>query len=342
MAKASYRAAIIGCGRIASTFARDKKRKGIVTHAQAYLANPRMDLVAASDVDEERLREFGSDWRVKNLYTDYREMLRKEKIDIVSVSVPTSLHYQICRDAVRAGVRAIFCEKPMMASLREADKFKKEVPLDQIVFAVNHSRRWDAFEQKIAAVIRSGEIGTIQTLDAYYTAGIANSGSHLLDLIFMLTGETAVSVQAFPPRVPAKDPTVDVVLGMKSGFRCYLHALQVQNYLMFEVDIYGTLGRIRITNSGFSVESWAAKPHRVFSGYRELVRIKSSFGEAYRNVLPNAVADLVKALDKKQKVQSGFREGAQTLEVISAVHASLKNKNSEIRLPLKIRSIDIG
>lgn len=58
------RAGIVGCGRIGSEFDDDPKRKTVSTHAGAYSASSDIKLVAASDLDEERLRKCGKRWGI--------------------------------------------------------------------------------------------------------------------------------------------------------------------------------------------------------------------------------------------------------------------------------------
>ena len=92
MKSTHYKAAIVGCGRIASMFAQDKRRRGVVTHAQAYQRHPRTVLVAACDLDAQRLSAFGEQWKVKSLYTDFETMLRKERPDLLSVCTWNTTH----------------------------------------------------------------------------------------------------------------------------------------------------------------------------------------------------------------------------------------------------------
>ena len=93
-----YRAAVIGCGRIGSEFDDDPKRKTISTHAGAYSAVDEIKLVAASDLNEQKLMRCGKRWRITSLYTDYREMLKKESLDIISICTWNSTHLEIVKN----------------------------------------------------------------------------------------------------------------------------------------------------------------------------------------------------------------------------------------------------
>ena len=69
-----YRAGIIGCGRIASTIEDEFQSKPMTTllpytHAGSYMEVPEIDLISASDISEERLKNFSERWSVNAIYT---------------------------------------------------------------------------------------------------------------------------------------------------------------------------------------------------------------------------------------------------------------------------------
>ena len=96
-----YSAAIIGCGMIAGGYDELSGFQHAYTHAGAYARHPRFTLAAASDTRVERLHEFQQIWKVPRTYEDYGELLRRERVDVLSVCVPDHLHYQVIQDALR-------------------------------------------------------------------------------------------------------------------------------------------------------------------------------------------------------------------------------------------------
>ena len=107
------RAAVIGCGRIGCGFDDDPNRTQVSTHAGAYQRTADVDLVAFADLDPAKLEKYGDKFGVAGRYEDYRRLLRQEKPDLVSICTWSGSHGDILRDAADAGVRGIFCEKPM-------------------------------------------------------------------------------------------------------------------------------------------------------------------------------------------------------------------------------------
>ena len=71
--KTVYRVGIIGCGGISHM------------HTTWYLAEPRTEVIAISDIDEDRLKAYGKQYNIEQTYTNYIEMLETADLDIVSV-----------------------------------------------------------------------------------------------------------------------------------------------------------------------------------------------------------------------------------------------------------------
>jgi len=339
VAKPKYRAAIIGCGRIASLFADDKKRRGVVTHAQAYRAHPKTELIAACDLDRKRLTHFGRRWNVKALYDDLDAMMKKERPDLLSVCTGNSNHEAIVRQAVRRGVKGIICEKPISDSLEAADRMirlcrKKNVPL-----LVNYSRRYNELHHRLRAILAGGGLGDIQTVSCYYTAGVMNTGTHLFDILRFFFGDVSW-VCSHPDKIlKAPDPTFDVYLYFKKGFGCTISTLDVAHYMQFEIDIYGTRGRIRIEDSGMRAQFWGTTAHQVYSGYKTLEPRKVVTAGFSHNFLA-MIDNLVAACEGKQKPYCSGEDGRAAFEIAAAAHLSLRT-GKKVKLPLKNKKMKL-
>ena len=82
-------------------------------HAEAYTLVPDTQLVAAADIDPDKLDLFCERWSIPQRYRSYEEMLAQADVDIVSVVTLDNLHGPATIAAAEAGARGIFCEKPM-------------------------------------------------------------------------------------------------------------------------------------------------------------------------------------------------------------------------------------
>ena len=133
MTNSLYRVGIVGATWIAvrktpdppPPFDKDIGDAISISHASTLAAMPNLELVAVCDLLPELLDDFKTTWADElpdaNTYTDHREMLAAEKLDILVVATSDNRHADIVVDGAEAGVRGILCEKPLATSLEDAD-----------------------------------------------------------------------------------------------------------------------------------------------------------------------------------------------------------------------------
>jgi len=338
--KVKYKAAVIGCGRIGCGFDDDPKRKNIATHAKAYQILPNTELVALCDIDEKKLEEYGKKFNV-NTYLDYKELFSTEKIDILSICTLNFTHLPIIEEGLRRkeqmGLKAIFCEKPIADSLGNAQKIIDLCEKNKVLLIIDHQRRFDPFHNNVRDYIRSGKLGKIQQATFYYSAGISNTGTHVFDLLRFFLGEVDW-VSAFKSEIISpneSDPNLDGFVKFKNGGICSLQACSVKDYMLFELDILGTKGRIKILNSGFRCEYYSIKESEYYSGYLDLQQDNIPFQfDTPRDYMINAIKHIVSCINEGKQPLSVGDDGKKALELITAFHLSANEKGKKIYLPL--------
>ena len=204
------RIGFIGCGGMA-------RHHGRVFVGQV----PDAQIVALCDTSKQSLESFVGDVfkntkeRPKN-YSDYKQMLKKEKLDGVIIVSPHTIHGAQILDSLAAGVH-VLVEKPMVTSVLEAHKViaaqKKTGLTVSISFQGVHSREF-AYIRKI---IREGQLGKINLISAVVTqnwqkplqgswrldpklsgGGQAyDSGAHMFSAILNLSGLWPEEIFAF-------------------------------------------------------------------------------------------------------------------------------------------------
>ena len=182
-----FKSAIIGCGNIAGGYDSEIPANWSLTHAGAYKLCPGTELIAAADTNVESLKNFGEKWKIDKLYIDYRKMLEVENIDILSLCLPTSEHYNAFQLVCEKDIPAIFCEKPLSYDLKEAEEMV-EMSRGRVV-SVNYFRRWNSTLSQVREEIRRGDYGRVINGTSRYTKGIFVNGSHIVDLIRWFLGE---------------------------------------------------------------------------------------------------------------------------------------------------------
>lgn len=108
-------------------------------HAQKYAALEDVDLVGVVDVNEERRNNVAAECECTG-YADYQELLKE--IDVASIVVPTTCHYDVAKDCIEAGVD-ILLEKPMTVTLEEADDLIKRAENKGTIIQVGHLERFN-------------------------------------------------------------------------------------------------------------------------------------------------------------------------------------------------------
>lgn len=341
------RAAVVGCGRIGCGFDDDPKRKHIATHAGTYFASDNVELVALADLDSEKLRKYGAKYNIPthSLYEDYAGMLKEERPEILSICTWSPTHLEIVEEALKCGVRAIFCEKPIADDLKSARRMVDLCRENEVILMVDHQRRFDGFHQEVKKFIEDGRLGQIQQAHVYYTAGIANTGSHVFDLLRFFFGD-ADYVQAVNSRAGSpnpEDPNLDGVVMFKTGPLCMVQACDVKNYLILEFDILGASGRIKLIHSGFDIEFYEVRESLMYSGYREIFPARSPIDPSGpKRFMENAVEHLVGCMENKTQPISSGADGLAALELICAFHESASKGGTTVSLPIEKSEITIN
>jgi len=128
-------------------------------HLRVYSELEGNQLVGMSDVSAERLEALKQRYNVP-AYTDYRELIEKEKPEAVSITVPTSDHEQVASFALRAGAH-VLVEKPIAAKVEEGQRLIALAQEMQRQLMVGHIIRFNPAMQALKAHLDAGELGKI-------------------------------------------------------------------------------------------------------------------------------------------------------------------------------------
>jgi UDP-N-acetylglucosamine 3-dehydrogenase len=145
------RAGVIGVGAMGSN------------HARVYRQIGGVELAAVADVDRERLR--GAGLSDVSGYEDYRRMLAEERLDLVSVAVPTSLHLEAALAAIERGT-AVLVEKPIAASVDEGRRMVEAARKAGVLLMVGHIERFNPAVRELKRRLAAGELGRVYQVHA--------------------------------------------------------------------------------------------------------------------------------------------------------------------------------
>jgi len=330
-----YKAAVVGLGRIGFGFDSDSKRDYIATHSKAYSHVDGVELAAVCDMDREKVQACCKQLDVPAGYTDLKEMLDKERLDIVSICTPAGSHYAVLKEIVNYPVKAVFCEKPLAASLEEAKQMVDICASKGVILQTGHQRRFDPLHNEVYSLIKEARLGGVQQVNFYYTAGIYNTGSHMFDLLryFFGDAEWIEGVMSSNEFAGDKDLNIDGMVKFRNGILATFQACDVKKYLIFELNCLLEGGKFILGNSGFTLDFYKVGESKYFSGYNELLKAEAPCKTQYkRSFMVNAVKHLIECARHSRESVSSGKDGCAAFNLIECAVSSAKNDGRRVKV----------
>ena len=131
--KPKLRVGIIGCGEVTQ-----------IMHWPSLYQLPEMfEVIALCDISPLVLEELGRRWNIDSLTTDHRELVNRDKVDVVLIANPHAYHAEATLAAIAAG-KHVLVEKPMCVTRREAEQIISAQKARNVVVQVGYMRRYAA------------------------------------------------------------------------------------------------------------------------------------------------------------------------------------------------------
>jgi predicted dehydrogenase len=178
-------------------------------HARVYASLPGVDLAGVFDVDQGRATEV-SGLHGGRAFPHLRELL--DEVDAVSVAVPTVDHHRVCRAFLEAG-KHVLVEKPMTATLREADDLIALAESCGVTLQVGHIERFNPAADVLREAPPQPRFIEVHRLAPFSPRSldidvVLDLMIHDLDIVLALDGSPAVQVDAVG--VPVLTPRFDI------------------------------------------------------------------------------------------------------------------------------------
>jgi predicted dehydrogenase len=344
----SYRVGIVGLSWITSEPANPGSHPVLGdaaphSHLSALAAIPSATVVAGCDIVPEArnlfLQRWQEMWPGVKTYDDYAEMIRQERLDLICVATPDDRHGDVVRMAADAGVRAIFCEKPMSTHLADVDSMIEAIERNEAVATVNHTRRWMPSYVAAREKVRSGAIGDLVTIVVNFggeRAMLWRNQSHFLDLIcYFAESDPAWVIAELEPgyenygtayrgdggRNPDLEPSLNAYIVFRNGVRAFLGGMK-HSTPQITVDLRGSTARI-------AVDDQAATLIKASDDGQTTVPIVP---KGRTQGIQAALVDLITALETGREPQCPPREARKTVALIEGILASQAAGNARIEI----------
>ena len=146
-----YRIAVIGVGF------------GKRVHVPAWRCDPRCEVVAIAATSDDRARQAADELQIPDAYGDWREMLRRDDIDAVSIAVPPDIQAEIALGALRCE-KSVLCEKPLSVSQIDAQNLTEAAFRSGKAHLINFEIPLALPWQKAKQMLDENQIGSLCTI----------------------------------------------------------------------------------------------------------------------------------------------------------------------------------
>ncbi len=133
-------------------------------HARIYSQMDSVNLVAVSDVNGKLAKDVAGDYYCK-AYTNYKQMLKKEHIDFVSVVVPTMYHKDVAIECMKSG-KHVLLEKPISDTSKNAREIIKVAKKENVKFTIGHIERFNPAVIELKKRLENNELGKVFSITA--------------------------------------------------------------------------------------------------------------------------------------------------------------------------------
>lgn len=342
-----WRFGIIGCGRIS------KIHTAVISELNG------AELTAVCDIVRERAEAYAQKLNCE-VYTDYREMLKKKDIDVINICTPTHMHAQMAIDAAEAG-KHVVSEKPIAITLNDADTMIETCKKNGVKLFVVKQNRYNPPIIKLKEALDQGRFGKIfygktavywQRDQSYYDENIwfknrkmgggvlINQASHNIDMLCWLMGPVK-SVYAKIDTMTHKIETEDFGIGMvkfKSGAWGIIEATTsvYPKNIEGSITIFGENGSVKVGGIQMNeMQLWEFKD----------VKSEDSGYSRYSTIPPDVygyghiefMKEVLRVLNGKNVNYVDGNEGKVSLELISAMYESAKI-GKEVRMSEFLKS----
>ena len=293
MIKTKFKVLLIGCGNMAGGYDLLQPEEALpLGHAKAFRQHGGFELTSCIDPNTAQRQAFQTRWHVPHGYARWQDLPQGVgAFDVISICSPTGVHAEDIQAALALKPRLIFCEKPVTFHVAHTQQAVTDCARQQVLLAVNHSRRWSPEVLQLKQQLAQGQWGAVRSVSTGYNKGMLNNGSHMMDLLLHLFGPLHITHvgQAVLDHFDA-DPSVDACLQNADGVPVQINVAHAQDYAFFEMQIVTEKGVISMEDGGARWRFRTAAPSAQLPGYNflnhgEWVTPESS--PALRNAMAN-------------------------------------------------------
>ena len=245
-------AVVCGGGNIGAGRGEKPESPHATNHASAYLAADGIDLVGIVEPDKSLAEKIGASYQSIELFKNIFDLRKKHsQVDIFCIATPTAEHYPTTLTALDFSPKLIALEKPAARSSLELQNLLDRCLQANVRVLVNYTRRYSKDIVAELEQIRNGAYGDIQNVTCMYTKGIANNGSHAIDILYSVFKKLKIRYAARRRHRPEiQDWDIDCVLIGDDTSPIHMIVSAEELYSRFSVEFACAKAVIKIDEQG--------------------------------------------------------------------------------------------
>lgn len=285
--------------------------------------------------------------------TRVQDAIKDPKVDAVVIATPVFTHYELARQAMEAG-KHVLLEKPMTASLKEADDLMDLAAQKGVTLMVDHTFLYTGAVETIKKLVDSGTIGDLQYVDSTrINLGLFQPdvnvlwdlAPHDLSILNHLVKERPYSVQATGISHTKNDIENIAYLTVNYESNCIAHfncswtsPVKIRKFLigggdkMIVFDDTEPTEKVRVydTSYHYKEERSDEDKHRILVDYRvgDIYIPKAPMKEA----LAGVTEDFVQSILQSRTPLASALSGREVVNILEAAQKSIKNRGKEVRV----------
>ncbi len=311
---------IIGLGQIGMGYDFDvTDESAIYTHARAIAVHPAFRLAGAVDVSPSQCGRFEQRYGAP-AFDQVEVALQALQPDVVVIATSSESHGSILTKVLNTcHPKLVLCEKPLAYRLDEARDMVEMCEKAGLDLFVNYIRRTDPGVIEIKRRIDNGEISTPAKVNAWYSKGISNNGSHFLNLLELWLGDISGATLINPGRLwDNHDPEPDVEVQFALGSVVFRAAWE-ESFSHYCVELLSRSGRLRYDKGGEAIEWQSVYADPNFEGYRILAEQRELIANGMSIYQWNVYDQISKHLTGAATTLCTGRQALKTLEAIDLI-----------------------
>jgi predicted dehydrogenase len=316
-----------------------------------FAETPECEIAAVADLDTNKLATVKRRFPTVQTTTNFNDLLADASIDAVAIATPVNTHYELAMAALKAG-KHVWVEKPMTETVEQAQRLVDEAERRNKVLHVDHTFIYTGAVQKMAEIVKAGELGKIYYYDSIRVnlglfqrdvSVISDLAVHDFSILDHLFGEqpsavTASGMNHFPG---TPENLAYVTLYYDSGMIAHVNVswlapVKIRQILvggskrMVTYDDLEASEKIKIYDKGVSFTDDPQKIQEMRVGYRtgDMWAPKLAVTEALRIEGEQFVQGVIHA----KRTQTDGQLGLRVVQLIEAACASMRAKGKTVYL----------